>query len=183
MDKKSDKESFMSESIYEKLDDNQKGLISEFMKDFIVSEISGQVESFIKSNVSAEGASKFIFDKDNKLENHIRDIGFPEKWEHWQSVLDHQNWAVEAIKNHFKTGYPSELKKLDSCYLVYEMEQLRVWFEEDIKQSYPEEKIVKIITDNGLEYKNPKIQNMWIGVLLFTKKHKQLINPTSGGLY
>lgn len=173
----------MNESTYKSLNKKQQELISDFMKDFIVSEISNQVKFFIKLNTSSDGAKKFIFEENNRFKNYIKDLGFPEDWEHKELIVKHQIGAVEDIEMYFEKGLPTESKKDNCRYLVYKMDELRIWFEEDLKGIYPEGNFTTIITNNGLIYKDDNIQNMWDGVLLFTKAHRQLIDPTTGGLF
>lgn len=170
-------------SIYESLNEEQKKTIGDFMKDFIISQIKDQVDIFKMSNCSSESAEKFIFETENMFKKNIIHIGFPEDWEHAGEIIYCQQAAVNDIENYFDGTLSGELKKLNSRSLVYQIHQLRKWFEEELKEIYPSGDFVTLITDNGLEYKDHDIQNMWDGVLFFTKKHKQLIDPTTGGLF
>jgi len=159
----------MIKSVYEKLDQKQKGLISEFMRDFIVSEISELYRIFIKTNPSSDGA----------VQSHIESIGLPDDWEYKQVIEDHEKMIISDIDKYFDMKKPA----VQTAKAVYGVDELRSWFEEDLIQENPDIEFVKVVTDNGLEYKCKNTQHIWAGVLLFSAKHKQLINPATGGLF
>lgn len=174
----------MNECVYNSLNKEQKNLFGEFMRDLIIDQINVQVSIIKASEKTADGASDYIFNEDNKLVKHTSILGFPKDWEHKEEIIAHQYAAVSEIQSFFSKLQPSEKpysKKCKCSNFKMELQEVRALFEESLISKYCENyNFRKIVTNEGLKYKDSNVQLLWEGFLLFGFILKSIVNPVNG---
>lgn len=174
----------MNEYVFNSLSNEQKVLFSEFMKDFIVGEIHNQVVLIKNANNSVPNAADHIFHIDNKLFKYQKMVGFPEDWEYVQEIETCQHKAVKELESYLKEQNFNLLEKKCKCSsFEMELSEVRALFEKSYVEKYlVNHDFVKIVTNEGLKYKDPQLQDSWEGFLLFGIVLKSVKNPVTGEL-
>lgn len=172
----------MNEYVYNSLSKEQKILYSEFLRDFIISEIDSQADVLRVDCDDIVIIHDEIFTIENKLSKFSNMVGLTENWEYYNNIVDHQHKTVNELISYKKAQASKPIVKKCNCSSFdMELSEVRALFEKSYTDKYlVNHDFVKIITDEGLKYKDPQLQDTWEGFLLFGIVLKSVKNPVTG---